>query len=75
MSGKQTYLLAIDAGTGSGRAVIFNASGEQIASAQQEWWHKPDPRFEGSMDFDVQGNWALLSRAIRAALEKAGLLA
>ncbi|WP_174801288.1 autoinducer-2 kinase [Martelella limonii] len=73
MSGKNTYLLAIDAGTGSGRAVIFNATGEQIASAQQEWWHKPDPRFEGSMDFDVEGNWALLSRAIRSALQKAGI--
>ncbi len=35
-----TYLLAVDAGTGSGRAVIFDENGNQVASAQQEWWHK-----------------------------------
>ncbi|MGB3538351.1 MAG: hypothetical protein WBA42_09335 [Mesorhizobium sp.] len=42
-----SYLLAVDAGTGSGRAVIFDTDGNQIASAQQEWWHKTDPRFPG----------------------------
>ena len=71
----QSYLLAVDAGTGSGRAVIFDASGNQIASAQQEWWHKSDPRFPGSMDFDVEGNWALLSQAIGAAIARAGISA
>ncbi len=69
------YLLAVDAGTGSGRAVIFDTDGNQIASAQHEWWHKSDPRFPGSMDFDVEGNWALLSRAIRKAVADAGIVA
>jgi autoinducer 2 (AI-2) kinase len=71
----QRYLLAVDAGTGSGRAVIFDADGNQIASAQHEWWHKADPRFPGSMDFDVEGNWKLLSRAIRKAIADAGIAA
>lgn len=70
-----TYLLAVDAGTGSGRAVIFDERGNQVASAQHEWWHKTDPRFPGSMDFDVEGNWALLSRAIRQAIAEAGIAA
>ncbi|MFI5407721.1 autoinducer-2 kinase [Kaistia sp. UC242_56] len=70
-----TYLLAVDAGTGSGRAVVFDAAGNQIAAAQHEWWHKPDPRFEGSMDFDVEGNWAHLARAIRQAIASAGISA
>ena len=70
-----TYLLAVDAGTGSGRAVIFDENGNQVASAQQEWWHKTDPRFPGSMDFDVEGNWSLLSRAIRQAIAEAGIAA
>lgn len=70
---KTSYLLAVDAGTGSGRAVIFDESGNQIASAQHEWWHKTDPRFPGSMDFDVEGNWSLLSRAIRQAISEAGI--
>lgn len=70
-----SYLLAVDAGTGSGRAVIFDENGNQIASAQQEWWHKADPRFPGSMDFDVEGNWTLLLRAVRKAIAQAGLSA
>lgn len=69
----KTYLLAIDAGTGSGRAVVFDGDGNQCASAQHEWWHKSDQRFEGSMDFDVEGNWALLSRAARQAIAEAGI--
>ena len=70
-----SYLLAVDAGTGSGRAVVFDENGNQVASAQQEWWHKADPRFSGSMDFDVEGNWSLLSHAIRAAIAEAGIKA
>ncbi|MDO9418633.1 autoinducer-2 kinase [Pararhizobium sp.] len=70
-----SYLLAVDAGTGSGRAVIFDDRGNQMASAQHEWWHKTDPQFEGSMDFDVEGNWSLLCRAIRKAMADAGISA
>lgn len=68
---KTSYMLAVDAGTGSGRAVIFDENGNQIASAQHEWWHRADPRFPGSMNFDVEGNWTLLSRAIRQAIAEA----
>lgn len=49
---EQKYLLAIDAGTGSVRAVLFDTIGNQIACCQQEWEHKEDPRWPGSMDFD-----------------------
>ena len=67
------YLMAIDIGTGSGRAVIFDANGAQIAAAQQEWWHTEDARYPGSMDFDVEGNWRIISACIAQALGKAGL--
>ena len=33
------YLMAIDAGTGSVRAVIFDTKGNQIAVSQKEWVH------------------------------------
>lgn len=69
----KTYLLALDAGTGSGRAVIFDEAGHQIASAQQEWWHRADPRFPGSMDFDVEANWQILAQAVRKAIASAGI--
>ena len=32
-----SYLLALDAGTGSVRAVIFDLQGNQIAVGQAEW--------------------------------------
>ena len=37
------YFLAVDAGTGSVRAVLFDLEGSQIACVQQEWEHKEDP--------------------------------
>ena len=33
------YLLAIDAGTGSIRAVLFSILGQHVAIAQREWTH------------------------------------
>jgi len=33
------YLMAIDAGTGSVRAVIFDEEGNQLSVAQEEWTH------------------------------------
>ena len=53
----QQYLMAIDAGTGSVRAVIFSLDGEQTGCVQREWEHKEDPRYPGSMDFDWVHNW------------------
>lgn len=66
----EKYLLAVDAGTGSVRAVLFGTDGSQIACVQQEWEHKEDPRYPGSMDFDWVHNWALASGCIRGVLEK-----
>jgi autoinducer-2 kinase len=65
------YLLAIDAGTGSGRAVLFNTSGEQVVAVGEEWSHSSDPRFPGSMGFECEQNWTLLSRCVKACLEQA----
>ena len=48
------YLLALDAGTGSIRAVLFSVDGEQVGVAQREWEHHEDPRWPGSMDFELE---------------------
>lgn len=66
------YLLAVDAGTGSVRAVLFDLEGRQTACVQQEWDHKEDPRYPGSMDFDWNYNWSLTCRCIRGVLEQSG---
>ena len=62
--------MAVDAGTGSVRAVLFDLDGNQIACVQREWEHKEDPRWKGSMDFDWKHNWELASECIRGVLEK-----
>lgn len=67
------HFLILDAGTGSGRAVIFDRAGRQIGFAQEEWLHRPEPGVPGSMAFDVEGGWALLNRCIGKVLAECGL--
>jgi autoinducer 2 (AI-2) kinase len=69
------YLMAIDAGTGSVRAVIFDAQGNQIGCAQKEWKHNEDPRYPGSMDFDFKTNWDITRSCIKGVLESTGISA
>lgn len=67
------YLMAIDAGTGSVRAVIFDINGNQLGTAQYEWEHKEDPKYPGSMDFDVNYNWQLTVNCIKEVLVNTGI--
>ncbi len=69
----EQYLMAVDAGTGSVRAVIFGLKGNQIGVAQEEWTHKEDPRFPGSMDFDVETNWKLTCSCIQKVLSETAI--
>jgi len=67
------YLMAIDAGTGSIRAVIFDTHGNQMGCVQKEWKHSEDPRYPGSMDFDWKVNWGLACACIREVLAGTGI--
>lgn len=67
-------LLAFDAGTGSIRAVLFDLQGNQIAVSQKEWVHKTDPRYPGSMNFDVKANWQLVQQCTKEVLQKSNIL-
>ena len=67
------YLLAVDAGTGSVRAVLFDTEGNQLGCVQQEWTHKEDPRYPGSMDFDWEFNWSLATGCIKGVLSQTGI--
>ena len=53
LSESKYYLMALDAGTGSIRAVIFDTEGNQIAVGQAEWRHLAVP--------DVLVLWNLIS--------------
>ncbi|HXJ26073.1 MAG TPA: FGGY family carbohydrate kinase, partial [Streptosporangiaceae bacterium] len=66
------YLLAVDAGTGSCRALLFTAAGEQAAVSLREWSHREPPGVPGGQDFDVEVNWLAITTCIRDALRLAG---
>ncbi|MCL2209591.1 MAG: autoinducer-2 kinase [Treponema sp.] len=69
------YLMAIDAGTGSVRSVIFDVNGNQAGCVQKEWKHPEDPRFPGSMNFDWNANWNLTCSCIKEVLTRTGVSA
>jgi len=66
------YLLAVDAGTGSCRALLFTIPGDQVAVSQVEWVHHEPPGVPGGQDFDVHANWRAIAGCIRDALQQAG---
>jgi autoinducer 2 (AI-2) kinase len=68
-----SYLMAVDAGTGSVRAVLFDLKGNQIECVQHEWTHHEDPRYPGSMDFDWNTNWDLARDCISGVIRKSGI--
>jgi len=65
-----SYLLAIDAGTGSVRAVLFDLNGNQIESSQTEWTHLEEENVPSSMSFDFDSNWELTKNCIKEVINK-----
>ena len=64
----EELLLAIDAGTGSCRAVLFDVEGRQVAIGQREYSHPGLPEAPGSQVFGTDANWRLICECIREAL-------
>jgi len=67
--------MAIDAGTGSVRAVIFDTQGNQISVAQQEWTHLEEEGVPNSMTFDTAKNWEITAACIRESIKLSGIRA
>ena len=65
------YLLAIDQGTTSSRAIVFDSEGAQIAVAQQEF-HQYFPK-DGWVEHDALEIWDSTLVVCRDALDKAGV--
>ena len=64
------YILSLDAGTGSVRAIIFDKVGNQIIESQREYTHKVNPKYQGSIDFDIENNWKLICECIKDVLKQ-----
>ena len=66
-----THILAIDQGTTSSRAILFDAGLRVVASAQQEFpQHFP---VSGWVEHDPADLWSTVAATARSAIEKAGL--
>lgn len=68
-----SHVLAIDAGTGSVRAVLFTVAGELVGAAARPWEHDPEPGVPGSMGFASGRNEGLLTECIREVLAVTGV--
>jgi glycerol kinase len=65
------YILALDQGTTSSRAILFDADSTAVASAQQEFTqHYPQP---GWVEHDAEEIWETQLSVAREAIAKAGL--
>lgn len=65
------YILSIDQGTTSTRAILFNRSGDIVETAQREFTqHFPQP---GWVEHDAEEIWVSVLGVMAAVLAKAGL--
>ncbi len=65
------FLLAIDAGTTSIRAIVFDVAGRNVATAQQEFTqHFPQP---GWVEQDAEEIWATTCAVVRRVLAEAAI--
>ena len=67
------YVMALDAGSGSCRSIIFTVDGEEVSSGSMEWLHPTLSGYPGSQVFDTAQNWALMCASIREALQRGGI--
>jgi L-ribulose-5-phosphate 4-epimerase len=65
------YLLGLDAGSGSVRALLVDVESGRTTVAVRRWEHSPAPDGWG-YDFDADRNWSLLAEAVREALGRSG---
>jgi autoinducer 2 (AI-2) kinase len=65
-------LVALDAGTGSGRCVVYDTTGQPLASAQEPFRYRifedPTIPFVRGFDLDPEAFWGVIARCARKAL-------
>jgi len=70
------YVLAIDAGSGGGRALVIDLRGKLVSSASQDWSYDV-PADAGPMgkEFDPEKFWGIICQLIAEAVKKAAVAA
>lgn len=68
---KEKFILALDQGTTSSRAILFNRAGRPVASAQKEFrQYFPEP---GRVEHDPAGIWSSQAGVASEAIARAGI--
>src|SRR5215217_2513973 len=65
--------LAIDVGSGSCRALVFDASGSLVGLSQREWNYHPVDGWPGGFDFDTNAGWENVQACIREVTGRTGI--
>jgi autoinducer 2 (AI-2) kinase len=69
--------VTLDAGTGGGKCVIFDATGTVLGAHREPWGYEvrvnPDLPFVKEFSFSASAFWDILCRCTRLALEKSGV--
>ena len=68
---KNKYILTIDVGTGSGKAILFDEIGKQVSVSQREWLPDILPEYPGSQNFNTDEAWRLIIECIQEAMSGA----
>jgi autoinducer 2 (AI-2) kinase len=70
-------IVVLDAGTGGGKASVFDPSGRRLGQHSERWdytvFANPDVPLVKEYAFDPQAFWAILARCTRSALADAGV--
>jgi autoinducer 2 (AI-2) kinase len=61
-------VVTIDVGSGSCRALVFDAAGTLLGLAQREWTYHAVPNAPGGFDFDTADGWRQVCACTREAL-------
>jgi autoinducer 2 (AI-2) kinase len=69
----KAYILVLDAGSGSGRSLIFDSYGNQVGVSQKEWLPKVLPEYPGSQVFDTEEAWHTLCACVQEVLRKSSI--
>ena len=70
MNATSPVFIAIDAGTGSARALAFDESGALIALAAREWVHCPLSGHPGGTVFDTETGWRAVAEALHEVVDR-----
>lgn len=66
------FLLGLDAGSGSGRALLVDVDTGSTYIAARGWTHLPAPGESWGCDFHLKRNWGLMADAVRESMQAAG---